>query len=344
MPREPNFALRQDMARARHDAERLYARIERKLRDLLAPPIDIRHIGATSISGCLTKGDLDIVVRVDPARFLEIDRSLEEHFERNSGSVRTSSFSAFEDADAVPPLGIQLTAINGPDDRFHHFADALRSAPALVERYNALKIQFDGRPMAAYRAAKDDFIAGVLSTTMAAPRIVRWIDQPDRAAIVTQIDTIFFEASGTKTFSSDEARAAFRQRWLGLYLDSWPEHVHLARDADGTVAGYLIGSLVNPALDARFDGIGYFKAFAKACAAYPAHLHINLAPVSRGKGIGGALIAAFADAARRAGAPGLHIVTGAAARNVGFYRQQGFEVIATTATIGGTVVLMGLRL
>ena len=38
--------------------------------------------------------------------------------------------------------------------------------------------------------------------------------------LAAQLDAIFFEASGTKTFSSKEARAAFRQGYLpdqGVY-------------------------------------------------------------------------------------------------------------------------------
>ena len=175
-------------------------------------------------------------------------------------------------------------------------------------------------------------------------RIVRWIDEPDWDALIPAIDAIFFEASGTKAFADAQIRAAFRERWLGLYLAAWPEFVFLARDRAGTLAGYLIGSVVNPAPDVRFDDIGYFKTFADACAAYPAHLHINLAPACRGQGLGARLIGAFARDARRAGAPGLHIVTGKGARNSGFYRQQGFSVIAETRWNGNTVIFMGRRL
>ena len=111
--------------------------------------------------------------------------------------------------------------------------------------------------------------------------VVRFIDQPNRRALVPTIDAIFFEASSVRAFASERARAAFRQRWLGLYLETWPEHVFLARDDDGMVAGYLLGCLIDPAQDHRFEDIGYFETFAAACAACPAHLHINLAPMPR---------------------------------------------------------------
>lgn len=174
--------------------------------------------------------------------------------------------------------------------------------------------------------------------------IVRFIDQLNRAALIAAIDAIFFEASSVRAFASEQARAAFRQRWLGLYLETWPEHVFLARDDDGMVAGYLLGCLIDPAQDHRFEDIGYFETFAAACAAYPAHLHINLAPAYRRRGIGADLIAAFAEQVRDAGVPGLHIVTSGDARNVGFYRQCGFSIIDETPWKGGAVVFMGCRL
>ena len=46
----------------------------------------------------------------------------------------------------------------------------------------------------------------------------RWadVDRPER--LTGQLDAIFFEASGTKSFASEEARAAFRERWFARYL------------------------------------------------------------------------------------------------------------------------------
>ena len=172
-------------------------------------------------------------------------------------------------------------------------------------------------------------------------RIVRLTEQADREHLMAAIDTIFFDASGVQAFADAADRVAFRHRWLGLYLESWPEHVHLARDRDGTLAGYLVGCLVDPARDERFAGIGYLQAFAAQCAAFPAHLHINLDPAYRSRGLGGQLIDAFATEAARAGAPGMHIVTSRTARNVGFYRAQGFAIEAEAPWKGGDVVFMG---
>ena len=148
---------------ARKKAQALFDQVQGMLAGSLPAESEIRHIGATAIPGCLTKGDLDIVIRVPPEAFPEMDAVLARHFARNYGSVRTDNFSAFEDASCNPHLGIQLTAIGGASDFFHLFLDALIRSPELLREYNELKRRFDGSDMAAYRAAKDTFVERVIA-------------------------------------------------------------------------------------------------------------------------------------------------------------------------------------
>lgn len=130
---------------------------------LLPAGADIEHVGATAVPGCLTKGDLDICVRVDGDAFGAADAALAAQFARNTGSVRTDAFSAFADDTADPPLGIQLVARGGELDDFVRFRDALRADPSLVAAYNNLKFASDGRPMDDYRAMKAAFVVKVLA-------------------------------------------------------------------------------------------------------------------------------------------------------------------------------------
>jgi GrpB-like predicted nucleotidyltransferase (UPF0157 family) len=133
---------------------------------LLPESVDIQHVGATAVPGCLTKGDLDMCVRVDRADFVAADAALAARFARNDGSIRTDAFSAFAADEADPPLGVQLVVRGGELDVFVRFRDALRADPALVADYNGLKAGFDGRPMDAYRAAKAAFVEQVLADTV----------------------------------------------------------------------------------------------------------------------------------------------------------------------------------
>jgi GrpB-like predicted nucleotidyltransferase (UPF0157 family) len=158
---EPPFKLVEPQ-KARRQAQRLFTEIHALLKKMLPTTAEIRHVGATRIPNCLTKGDLDIVVRVPANDFICADLSLAKKFDRNNGSVRTDEFSAFEDGSLQPHLGIQLVAIDGPYDFFHLFSEALLKSPNLVNEYNQLKSTHDGTSMAVYRKAKDAFIDRVL--------------------------------------------------------------------------------------------------------------------------------------------------------------------------------------
>lgn len=168
MSEEPPFRLI-DAELAYAAAANLFEITRQRLDALLPITADIRHVGSTAIPGCLTKGDLDIVVRVGTPDFAAADAVLASQFSRNEGSLRSETFSSFEDPDSQPHLGIQLTVIDGPQDFFHRFTELLRHSPQLRDDYNALKRRYDGAAMADYRAAKDIFIGCVL----AAPTSVR---------------------------------------------------------------------------------------------------------------------------------------------------------------------------
>src|SRR5262245_17533537 len=94
---------------AREAAEALFAVVASELISVLPASAEVLHVGATAVPGCLTKGDLDIVVRVDRMDFAASEALLAKRFSRNVGSIKTDEFAAFEDADRSPHLGVQLT-------------------------------------------------------------------------------------------------------------------------------------------------------------------------------------------------------------------------------------------
>jgi len=175
-------------------------------------------------------------------------------------------------------------------------------------------------------------------------RIVRLGDDSLTPRLRTEVDAIFFEASG-RTFAPGPDRDAFHERWLGRYLQRDTDVVLLALDAGETVAGYVVGALDDPSEQPRFDDIPYFRReFRDLCRRYPAHLHINIAPAFRNKGLGAKLIEGFAPCARQARAPGMHVVTGKEARNVTFYARCGFSELATAVWNAGNIVFLGRSL
>lgn len=138
--------------------------VQRARLEQLLPYADVLHVGSTAVPGSLTKGDLDIQVRVPPSRFEEASALLARHYPRNTKSTSTEAFTAFEDPSGAVPLGIQLTAIDSEYDVFWRFRDLFLRQRDLVESYNALKRAHEGGDMTAYRADKDKFFDALRET------------------------------------------------------------------------------------------------------------------------------------------------------------------------------------
>jgi GrpB-like predicted nucleotidyltransferase (UPF0157 family) len=139
-----------------------FRRHQRRLRRLL-PEAEILHVGSTAVRGSLTKGDLDIQVRVPGEQFRAARAILAAHYARNTGSPSTPTFASFEQAELAPSLGIQLTVAGSRYDIFWQITAYLAAHGEVNERYNALKLRYDGRSMAAYRRAKSRFLEALLS-------------------------------------------------------------------------------------------------------------------------------------------------------------------------------------
>jgi GNAT superfamily N-acetyltransferase len=165
-----------------------------------------------------------------------------------------------------------------------------------------------------------------------------------RPELLAQVEAIFWQTSA-RAYPPGPEREAFQERWLGRYLCTADDVVLIALDSPDVVAGYLVGALADPARQARFDDIGYFRTdFSPLTERFPAHLHINLDARFRSRGIGTQLVEVFAAHARRAGAPGMHVVTGKGMRNVRFYQRSGFAERGTAPWKGGEIVFLGREL
>jgi GrpB-like predicted nucleotidyltransferase (UPF0157 family) len=152
---QPVYFYSSESVRGR--AEAAYERHRSALSEML-PRAEIEHIGGTAVPGAITKGDLDILVRVSVADFAASEEFLAARYARNEGSFRSESFASFCDDAADPPLGIQLVVGGSELDDFAQFRDALRSDPRLLTDFNALKRECEGWDMDAYRERKAAFI------------------------------------------------------------------------------------------------------------------------------------------------------------------------------------------
>lgn len=167
---------------------------------------------------------------------------------------------------------------------------------------------------------------------------------PWPAHVVDDLDAIFWETAGRPP-SLPADRVRFRERWLGSYLRDDAEHTFIAVEDTphgARIRGYLVGTLATSLAVPRFGADRLFQIFAPLLTAYPAHLHINLAEATRGFGVGRDLIERFCRHAAAHGAHGVHVITGAEARNVAFYYgRAGFTECGRTALNGRDIVLLG---
>lgn len=172
----------------------------------------------------------------------------------------------------------------------------------------------------------------------------RELGGPIDASHLARLEAIFFAASNVRHFADEPARHAFRERWLGRYLAHYSADFFLAIDDAAGIVGYLAGCLDDPARLPLFTDIGYFAENSDITRRYPAHLHVNLDADWRNRGIGARLIDAFCAHAAAAKAPGVHVVTGSATRNVRFYARCGFAPLRTVVWNGSRIVILGRAL
>lgn len=130
----------------------------------LLPDAEVEHVGATAVPGALTKGDVDVLVRVTERDFAEAVSILRKRYAIHQPHNWTRTLASFKTPDASdPPVGVQLVvAGSDADDFFGPFRDALINDPALLAEYNALKMGLDGLDYESYTERKGAFVENVL--------------------------------------------------------------------------------------------------------------------------------------------------------------------------------------
>lgn len=124
----------------------------------LLPGADVQEFGATVIPGAITKGDLDLLVRVPPDAFYESRGALGASYAVHQLENWTPSFASFKAAAREPDVGIHIVVVDSPNDvLLRGSRDALLGDPALLERYNALKREHEGADPDVYWRAKTAF-------------------------------------------------------------------------------------------------------------------------------------------------------------------------------------------
>lgn len=141
---------------SRQAIERLFESEKARLLKLF-PEADVQEIGSTAVPGLITKGDLDINIRIDKESFGPVVSKLKELYQINQPDNWTETYASFKAVIDGIDFGLQVSVIGSPDDYFVQHRDLLKNRPDLVERYNQLKRDFEGKDMDEYRKAKEEF-------------------------------------------------------------------------------------------------------------------------------------------------------------------------------------------
>jgi len=129
----------------------------------LVPDAEVHHIGATALPTGLTKGDVDVNIRIDTDGFARAVDVLRRHYEPAQEHNWTPTYASFK-ADSYPlPLGIQVTVIGSPDDFLLALRDAMRTRPAILDEYTECKRRAAALGPGAYWEAKDAFLRALRS-------------------------------------------------------------------------------------------------------------------------------------------------------------------------------------
>ncbi len=149
-----------------------------------------------------------------------------------------------------------------------------------------------------------------------------------------------------------EAQAAYLWRWCARYAARWPDWFICARVPDARapsacspIVGYIAGCPQPLPDHSRPFALDPTALFADQLIAFPAHLHINVAPSHQSTGIGALLIKALAEdlRARRPDLRGLNAITAHGARNQAFYARNGFACVGPRDWYGTPLAMMTLR-
>ena len=154
-----------DSSAIQTEVARAYRSVEIRLRRVL-PDAEIEEMGSTAVPGLLTKGDLDVLVRVPAGATYETALgSLKEELRIHQPENWTDEFASF-DAGVVDevPVGVQLVAAGRESDiSFTRFWELLRHDETERRRYSEFKRSQENRDPDVYVTAKGEFIEAVLS-------------------------------------------------------------------------------------------------------------------------------------------------------------------------------------
>jgi GrpB-like predicted nucleotidyltransferase (UPF0157 family) len=138
------------------------ADVASSLRELLSQ-CQIEHIGATALPDGVTKGDVDINIRVSSDDFAGAVETLRRRFPVAQPDNWSSTFASFSDSSRALPVGLQVTVIGSADDFLVPLRDLMRTDAALRREYDRVKRAAATLGPDGYWNAKNEFLTEVVA-------------------------------------------------------------------------------------------------------------------------------------------------------------------------------------
>lgn len=129
----------------------------------LVPTAQVEHIGATSVPGLLTKGDLDLQVSVSLQEFNQAVVLLQTEYSNHQLENWTESFASFKvEGGSDIPVGVQLVVRDSQSDIFVKSRDLLLAQPEKLAELNQLKQFHANGDMDTYIKHKGEFFTALV--------------------------------------------------------------------------------------------------------------------------------------------------------------------------------------
>lgn len=129
---------------------------------VLLPGAIVEHVGATCHESSITKGDVDVALRVRADEFDDAVVALLSRYAAAQPQNWTATYASFSSTGLLP-VGIQLAVVDSPDDFLVPLRDLFSTRPDLLAAYDSCKR--DAAPLGAksYWEAKDRFLRALLA-------------------------------------------------------------------------------------------------------------------------------------------------------------------------------------
>lgn len=130
----------------------------------LLPKAEFQHIGSTAIPGAVTKGDVDVLLRVEATDFPASVAILRSHFTVKQPENWTEVFASFgDDSSHAFPLGVQLVVRGSEADFFQFLHEYFTADSRRLAEYNRIKTESAPLGPVEYWKAKDRFLSSILA-------------------------------------------------------------------------------------------------------------------------------------------------------------------------------------